>query len=119
MDFLIGAGENRILQKGNRGKHQRHTENGCRYPTLPVQRNQYLHTELQDKKGIRQVTAKQDIYAGLAIILFISHTRHTRAPARGKQSLAWSDEEDKLLAERFGNDSNITQVAKLNFRTYM
>ena len=73
----------------------------------------------QPQAGTSEPTRHAMEQRGLAIILFISHTRHTRAPARGKQSLAWSDEEDKLLAERFGNDSNITQVAKLNFRTYM
>ncbi|MCX2496224.1 hypothetical protein OQX63_22200 [Pedobacter sp. PF22-3] len=32
--------------------------------------------------------------------------------------MAWSEEEDVLLAERFGNGSKITQLAKLHSRTY-
>jgi hypothetical protein len=30
----------------------------------------------------------------------------------------WSEEEDKLLAERFNEDIKITQLAKLHSRTY-
>jgi len=32
--------------------------------------------------------------------------------------LPWSEEEDELLAERFGNDAKITQLEKLHSRTY-
>ncbi|MGQ7855235.1 hypothetical protein ACUN24_13455 [Pedobacter sp. WC2501] len=37
---------------------------------------------------------------------------------KGKQGLAWGEEEDELLAERFSKSIKITQLAKLHSRTY-
>jgi hypothetical protein len=37
---------------------------------------------------------------------------------KGNQGLAWSEEEDELLTQRFGNGTKITQLAKLHSRTY-
>ena len=37
---------------------------------------------------------------------------------KGNQGLAWSEEEDELLAQRFGNDAKITELAKLHSRSY-
>ncbi len=37
---------------------------------------------------------------------------------KGNQGLAWSKEEEELLAERFGNGSKITELSKLHSRTY-
>lgn len=37
---------------------------------------------------------------------------------KGNQGLAWSEEEDELLAERFSEGIKITQLAKLHSRTY-
>ncbi|MBO9675449.1 MAG: hypothetical protein J7577_18520 [Sphingobacteriaceae bacterium] len=36
---------------------------------------------------------------------------------KGNQGLAWSEEEDKLLAGRFNEGIKITQLAKLHSRT--
>ncbi|WP_230146574.1 MULTISPECIES: hypothetical protein [unclassified Pedobacter] len=40
------------------------------------------------------------------------------SPKRGNQGLAWSVEEDALLAQRFNDGAKITQLAKLHSRTY-
>jgi len=37
---------------------------------------------------------------------------------KGNQGLAWSEEEDKLLTQRFSEGTKITQLAKLHSRTY-
>ncbi|MCX2576375.1 hypothetical protein [Pedobacter sandarakinus] len=37
---------------------------------------------------------------------------------KGNRGLAWTEQEDSLLEERFGNGSRITQLAKLHSRTY-
>lgn len=36
---------------------------------------------------------------------------------KGNQSLAWSEEDDELLAQRFTEGAKITQLAKLHSRT--
>ena len=37
---------------------------------------------------------------------------------KGNQGLPWGEQEDELLAKRFGNDAKITELAKLQSRTY-
>lgn len=37
---------------------------------------------------------------------------------KGNQGLAWSEQEDALLAQRFNDSAKITQLAKLHSRTY-
>ncbi|MBB6240529.1 hypothetical protein HDC90_005207 [Pedobacter sp. AK013] len=37
---------------------------------------------------------------------------------KGNQGMPWSEEEDAWLAERFGNGTKITELAKLHSRTY-
>jgi hypothetical protein len=37
---------------------------------------------------------------------------------KGNQGLAWDDEEDKLLTQRFSEGTKITKLAKLHSRTY-
>ncbi|MDQ0638331.1 hypothetical protein QF042_001896 [Pedobacter sp. W3I1] len=39
-------------------------------------------------------------------------------PIGGNQGLAWTEEEDSLLTQRFSEGIKITQLAKLHSRTY-
>lgn len=50
--------------------------------------------------------------------LFFAINQLETLAEKGNKGLAWNEEEDKLLAERFGNGSKITQLAKLHSRTY-
>lgn len=50
--------------------------------------------------------------------LFFAINQLEALAEKGNQGLAWSEEEDELLAERFGNGTKITHLAKLYSRTY-
>ncbi|MCX2576354.1 hypothetical protein [Pedobacter sandarakinus] len=50
--------------------------------------------------------------------LFFAVNQLEALAQKGNQGLAWNEEEDVLLAERFGNGSKITELAKLHTRTY-
>jgi hypothetical protein len=50
--------------------------------------------------------------------LFFAINEFEALAQKGNQSLAWSKEEDELLAERFNEGAKITQLAKLHSRNY-
>lgn len=50
--------------------------------------------------------------------LFFAINQLEALAEKGNQGLPWSEEEDALLAERFGNGAKITELAKLHSRTY-
>lgn len=50
--------------------------------------------------------------------LFFAINQLETLAEKGNQSLAWSEQEDELLSERFGNGTKITELARLHSRTY-
>ncbi|MDY0907114.1 hypothetical protein [Pedobacter sp. CFBP9032] len=50
--------------------------------------------------------------------LFFAISQLEALAEKGNQGLAWSEEEDELLAKRFNESIKITQLAKLHSRTY-
>jgi len=50
--------------------------------------------------------------------LFFAINQFEALAEKGNQGLAWSEEEDELLAQRFNDGTKITELAKLHSRTY-
>ncbi|NTE04332.1 hypothetical protein G6M26_06355 [Agrobacterium tumefaciens] len=50
--------------------------------------------------------------------LFLAINKLEALAEKGNQSLAWHEEKDEWLTERFGNGSKIIELVRLHFRTY-
>ncbi|OWK70623.1 hypothetical protein [Pedobacter sp. AJM] len=94
-------------------------------PVKPVQDNN-RHLEIFQALAIGtdpitgEVFSADSPYNQQEIIrpLFFAINQLEALTKKGNQGLARSEEEDKLLVERFGNGSKITELAKLHLRTY-
>lgn len=49
--------------------------------------------------------------------LFFASNQLEALAEKGNEGLQWSEQEDELLTERFGNSIKITELAKLHSRT--
>lgn len=50
--------------------------------------------------------------------LFLAISQLEALAEKGNQGLAWHEEKDEWLTERFGNSSKIIELVRLHFRTY-